>query len=228
MRGAWLAAALALAARGAGGTRTAEQGAALAGSRFNVSWWQEDGELVLRVAVRGGGWWGLGLSSSGKMDGADIVVGRVSNAGPALIDCHGVGNGAPVRDASQDYRWTDATFDGEVQSMVIRRPLELCGPDDYDASQGGTARLLWALPEGGANSVFPTGPHSGSERGSISAALSYFPESTVPTSELSELVLNSAVHVPAYPGGGVGQGLGTTYWCVWCGLGVALALAWRM
>lgn len=191
---------------------------------MNVTWWVEslvageNEELMLEVVTDAPAWWGIGFNSKGDMGGADIVLGKVTDNGHHLFDCHATGRMLPIKDETQDYEVLEAevaNIEGTVyQSMRFKRKLDTCDPQDFNGAAG-TARMLWAFPGGSTTSEFPTSAHVSTRRGSLSVQLRGAPEpSALANSTTFEIdFMNTNVSIPEFPDGGSLQGPGTTYWC---------------
>ncbi|XP_028151667.2 MOXD1 homolog 1 [Diabrotica virgifera virgifera] len=130
--------------------------------RIILRWQPRHQEILFRVEAKTRGYIGLGFSSDGKMEKADIILGWVDDkTGVAvLMDCHGVPTSqgsAPVRDEIDNYTLMRGLQNDTHTVIEFRRAFDTCDPDDYVLS-GDTVRIIWALheydPQRGAEMVY--------------------------------------------------------------------------
>jgi DOMON domain/Copper type II ascorbate-dependent monooxygenase, N-terminal domain len=76
-----------------------------------VHWKLDDENIYLAVAVRAFGWVGFGLSESGGMKGADVIIFESAKPGQ-LRDAHISDERYPIDDDCQDWVFVDARTDG--------------------------------------------------------------------------------------------------------------------
>ncbi|OXA56477.1 DBH-like monooxygenase protein 1 [Folsomia candida] len=109
------------------------------GGNFEVRWAvDKEKELItFEVKVNTTGYVGFGISSTGRMKSADIVIGGVDSDGKTYFeDRHGIGNVEPVIDVSQDWTLLDAKKSEGVTHLKFSRRLETCDEDDVDIKMG--------------------------------------------------------------------------------------------
>ena len=114
--------------------------------RYHLAWRPDNQSITFRLSVATHGYIGLGFSPSGGMDGADIAVAWVTPGGSVrLLDCHAVGNRAPVPDTAQDLE-LEWGYENDTHTVVqFRRPWQTCDAEGADAELGpDTTRLIWA------------------------------------------------------------------------------------
>ncbi|XP_069098968.1 putative DBH-like monooxygenase protein 2 isoform X2 [Pleurodeles waltl] len=103
-------------------------------------------EITFALHVRTTGWIGFGLSPSGGMTGADIVIGGVSpssNQSTYFADYHGIGEVTPVRDAVQNYKLKFLSENDGLTTMRFSRKFRTCDPFDVDVTAN-TQRIIAA------------------------------------------------------------------------------------
>ncbi|XP_069098966.1 DBH-like monooxygenase protein 2 [Pleurodeles waltl] len=103
-------------------------------------------EITFALQVRTTGWIGFGLSPSGGMTGADIVIGGASpssNQSTYFADYHGVGEVTPVQDAVQDYKLEFLSENEGLTTMRFSRKFRTCDPFDVDVTAN-TQRIIAA------------------------------------------------------------------------------------
>lgn len=87
-----------------------------------VDWRQKK---TFHVTAETTGYVGFGLSSNGKMTGADIVIGGVDSKGRSYFaDYHAVGHQIPVRDPSQDWKLLSARENGTHTMISFSRVFD--------------------------------------------------------------------------------------------------------
>jgi hypothetical protein len=112
-----------------------------------VFWNVDGGRIDLAVAVRAGGWVGLGISEAGGMIGSDVVLFRASDPSVA-VDAHVVGDrSAPIVDDCQDWALVGApaTGGGEGGWMIVEVSRSIDTGDSQDRAISYDANL-WAAP----------------------------------------------------------------------------------
>ncbi|XP_064082617.1 DBH-like monooxygenase protein 1 [Macrobrachium nipponense] len=141
---------------------------------FVVQWTPKEEHIEFRVTARTTGYIGFGLSSSPRMDGADIVVGWVHSGKAYLQDRHGKGNEEPSVDEQRDWMLVGGYENDTHTVLIMSRPYNTCDKQDHIISND-TVRLLWAYhPD---DPVDPESPrprlhyHGGSRRGARSMFL---------------------------------------------------------
>ncbi|XP_078722728.1 DBH-like monooxygenase protein 1 homolog [Lampetra fluviatilis] len=143
----------------------------LASGNFNVSWAFDKEQIVLEAQVRTLGWIGLGLSSTGRMAGSDVVVGWVDSAAAThLVDAHIEGVRNLVPDASQDYKLVRLSQNDTHTVMRVVRALRTCDVNDRDITED-TVRLLWAYSAVDPANETQIMQHGAATRGSKSVQL---------------------------------------------------------
>ncbi|CAM9650831.1 unnamed protein product [Lampetra planeri] len=143
----------------------------LSPDKFHLSWAFDSDQIVLEARVRTRGWVGLGLSSTGKMAGSDVVIGWVDSAAAThLVDGHVEGERSPVRDASQDYKLVRLSENGTYTVMRVVRALRTCDPNDRDITED-TMRLIWACEDDDPKSEAEISYHGPMDRGTKSLQL---------------------------------------------------------
>ncbi|XP_078510084.1 DBH-like monooxygenase protein 2 [Lissotriton helveticus] len=103
-------------------------------------------EITFELQVATTGWIGFGLSPSGGMTGADIVIGGVSTASfppTYFADYHGVGEVPPVQDTVQNYKLEFLSENGGLTTMRFSRKFRTCDPFDVDVTAD-TQRIIAA------------------------------------------------------------------------------------
>ncbi|XP_069057999.1 putative DBH-like monooxygenase protein 2 [Pleurodeles waltl] len=102
-------------------------------------------EITFELQARTTGWVGFGLSPSGGMAGADIVIGGVSPSSTQTYfkDYHGVGEAIPVQDATQNYNLLSLSENGTSTTMKFSRKFRTCDAFDVDITAN-TQRIIAA------------------------------------------------------------------------------------
>ncbi|XP_071519152.1 DBH-like monooxygenase protein 1 homolog [Panulirus ornatus] len=112
-----------------------------------VLFWTADVKKnVLMVEIQGRtlGYVALGISPTGTMEGADLLIGYVDYSGePHVMDYWSVKNGPPIPDKSQDWKLL-AGRQNDTHTMIrVRRPITPNTDDDNDVFDWPTW-ILWA------------------------------------------------------------------------------------
>lgn len=108
-----------------------------------VNW--EVRRITFNVIAETTGFVGFGLSTNGKMTGADIVIGGVDSKGRSYFaDYHAVGQQIPVRDPSQDWHLLSAHENGTHTRIRFYRALDTCDPQDYAINEDKLS-VIWAI-----------------------------------------------------------------------------------
>ncbi|CAL8072115.1 unnamed protein product [Orchesella dallaii] len=117
--------------------------------RYELEWlvdWESE-RVIFNVTVRTTGYIGFGLSSNGRMRGADIVTGGVAaNGEPYFTDRHSVGDELPEIDTIQDWVLHKAWESHSHTFLSFSRAFDTCDPQDYVITEDRIA-LIWAIGE---------------------------------------------------------------------------------
>lgn len=90
------------------------------------------------------GWIGWGLSVSGQMKGADMIIGWIDSQGNKhFTDRHAMGHRIPLIDKHQDYNLISMFEKYGSTTIVFSRKINLCNDDDFRIN-GNTMRVLYA------------------------------------------------------------------------------------
>ncbi|XP_005280343.1 DBH-like monooxygenase protein 1 isoform X1 [Chrysemys picta bellii] len=168
---------------------------------YRLLWGHQGSSISFRLEVRTQGYVGFGLSPTGAMASADIVVGGVARGKPYLQDYFTDANRALKRDSQQDYHLEYAMENSTHTILAFSRELHTCDTNDKSITES-TVRVIWAyhhkdMGEAGQN-------YHGSNRGSKSLRL-LNPEKKVISASLAYFDLtNQDVPIPDKD---------TTYWC---------------
>lgn len=114
--------------------------------RYQLEWLvdHKNKMITFNVTVHTTGYVGFGLSSNGKMTGADIVIGGVDSKGKSYFsDYHAVGNQIPVLDPSQDWNLLSARENGSHTFLTFSRQFDTCDPQDYPVTEDKIS-VIWA------------------------------------------------------------------------------------
>uniref|UniRef100_A0A8C8AKU6 Monooxygenase DBH like 1 n=1 Tax=Otus sunia TaxID=257818 RepID=A0A8C8AKU6_9STRI len=199
--------AVGLAVRG-GGLLRARRGpyphsAVLDGAAaYRLRWGRRGSALAFRLEVRTRGYVGFGLSASGGMASADIVVGGVERGQPYLQDYFTDENRVLRKDPQQDYHLEYAMENSTHTILAFSRELHTCDANDKSITES-TVRVIWAyhhkdMGEAGQN-------YHGLNRGTKSLRLLNPEKEEVSSASLPYFDLtNKDVPVPDKD---------TTYWC---------------
>ncbi|XP_009574381.1 PREDICTED: putative DBH-like monooxygenase protein 2 [Fulmarus glacialis] len=111
-----------------------------------LRWDHDEQELMtFELQVHTTGWVAFGFSSHGELPGSDIVIGGVfPNGSIYFSDCHVVDEATIEEDESQDYQLLSVTENETSTTMLFKRHLRTCDPNDLDITVD-TARLVAAF-----------------------------------------------------------------------------------
>ncbi|XP_028940812.1 putative DBH-like monooxygenase protein 2 [Antrostomus carolinensis] len=111
-----------------------------------LRWDHDEQELMtFELQVHTTGWVAFGFSPHGELPGSDIVIGGIfPNGSIYFSDCHVVDEATLEEDESQDYQLLSVTENETSTTMLFKRHLRTCDPDDQDITMD-TARLITAL-----------------------------------------------------------------------------------
>ncbi|KAF2357527.1 Copper type II ascorbate-dependent monooxygenase C-terminal [Trinorchestia longiramus] len=113
--------------------------------KFVFTWMPEEDHITIEIQVATQGYAGLGFSPAGGMRGADIILGWVDDDGTARIhDMHGVRNGAPLLDDSQDVVLLSGRRNDTHTTLRFRRPWVTCDQHHDMAISADTVRVISA------------------------------------------------------------------------------------
>ncbi|XP_037069631.1 DBH-like monooxygenase protein 2 homolog [Pollicipes pollicipes] len=99
---------------------------------------------MFEVSARTDGWLGLGLSPTGTMAGADIVIGWVDDDNQQYFqDCWAAQNGRPSVDKKQNWQLHTARRNESHTMLRFRRDLFTGDPDDVYIS-GQPVHVIYA------------------------------------------------------------------------------------
>ncbi|XP_075604224.1 DBH-like monooxygenase protein 1 isoform X2 [Balearica regulorum gibbericeps] len=169
---------------------------------YRLRWGRRGSALAFRLEVRTRGYVGFGLSASGGMASADIVVGGVERGQPYLQDYFTDENRVLKKDPQQDYHLEYAMENSTHTILAFSRELHTCDTNDKSITES-TVRVIWAyhhkdMGEAGQN-------YHGSNRGTKSLRLLNPEKEEVLSASLPYFDLtNKDVPVPDKD---------TTYWC---------------
>ncbi|XP_068810334.1 putative DBH-like monooxygenase protein 2 [Struthio camelus] len=99
-----------------------------------LRWDHNEQELMtFELQVLTTGWVAFGFSPHGKLPGSDIVMGGIfPNGSIYFSDCHVVDEATLEEDESQDYQLLSLTEDETFTTMLFKRHLRTCDPNDLD------------------------------------------------------------------------------------------------
>ncbi|XP_047931727.1 DBH-like monooxygenase protein 1 isoform X1 [Anser cygnoides] len=169
---------------------------------YRLRWGRRGSALAFRLEVRTRGYVGFGLSASGGMASADIVVGGVEGGQPYLQDYFTDENRVLKKDPQQDYHLEYAMENSTHTILAFSRELHTCDTNDKSITES-TVRVIWAyhhkdMGEAGQN-------YHGSNRGTKSLRLLNPEKADVSSASLPYFDLtNKDVPIPDKD---------TTYWC---------------
>ncbi|XP_074726381.1 putative DBH-like monooxygenase protein 2 [Strix uralensis] len=109
--------------------------------------WDHDKQelMMFELQVLTTGWVAFGFSPHGELPGSDIVIGGVfPNGSIYFSDCHVAGETTLEEDESQDYQLLSVTENKTSTTMLFKRHLRTCDPNDLDIIVD-TARLIAAF-----------------------------------------------------------------------------------
>ncbi|KAM6211121.1 putative DBH-like monooxygenase protein 2 [Sarcoramphus papa] len=111
-----------------------------------LRWDHDEQELMtFELQVHTTGWVAFGFSPHGELPGSDIVIGGVfPNGSIYFSDCHVVDEATLEEDESQDYQLLSVTENETSTTMLFKRHLRTCDPNDLDITVD-TARLVTAF-----------------------------------------------------------------------------------
>ncbi|XP_031557426.1 DBH-like monooxygenase protein 1 [Actinia tenebrosa] len=165
--------------------------------KIKLYWTVNQAEESISFAVEAvtTGWFGLGFSpSTGRMKGADIVIGWVKDGKPYLTDRYGEGYFVPAMDDSQDYKLISGTEKDGKTTMKFSRKIDTCDRQDYKF-EGGTTRVIFAYHEEDPTSDTNMKKHS--DKGSRSILLLNFVKTSKPDPSWKKLdVLMDNLTIP--------------------------------
>eukprot|EP00755_Sulcionema_specki_P018449 Sspe_Gene.66907::Locus_39522_Transcript_1_1_Confidence_1.000_Length_2852::g.66907::m.66907/K00503/DBH; dopamine beta-monooxygenase len=102
-----------------------------------------------RVVATGSPWMGVGVSTSGGMKGADLMVAHKDSRGGWVVDDMFAYNyEPPVLDKHQHVSFVGVVTSGGVVSVSFTRPLDSCEFFDNSVEKGIDHRIVWAIGEG--------------------------------------------------------------------------------
>ncbi|KAM6144563.1 putative DBH-like monooxygenase protein 2 [Phoenicopterus ruber ruber] len=101
-----------------------------------LRWDHDEQELMtFELQVHTTGWVAFGFSPHGELPGSDIVIGGVfPNGSIYFSDCHVVDEATLEEDESQDYQLLSVTENETSTTMLFKRHLRTCDPNDLDIS----------------------------------------------------------------------------------------------
>ncbi|PKU31563.1 dbh-like monooxygenase protein 2 [Limosa lapponica baueri] len=111
-----------------------------------LRWDHDEQEMMsFELQVRKTGWVAFRFSPHGELPGSDIVIGGVfSNGSTYFSDYHVVDEETLEEDDSQDYQLLSVTENETSTTMLFKRQLRTCDPNDLDITMD-TARLVTAF-----------------------------------------------------------------------------------
>lgn len=108
-----------------------------------VNW--SDRTIIFNITAETLGWVGFGLSNSGKMSGADVVIGGMYSNGIAyLSDRHAVNHDVPLEDKTENWKMLDCTESGSHTFISLKRDLDTCDDEDYPVTENKVS-VIWAM-----------------------------------------------------------------------------------
>uniref|UniRef100_A0A8D0FA75 DOMON domain-containing protein n=1 Tax=Strix occidentalis caurina TaxID=311401 RepID=A0A8D0FA75_STROC len=109
--------------------------------------WDHDKQelMMFELQVLTTGWVAFGFSPHGELPGSDIVIGGVfPNGSIYFSDCHVADETTLEEDESQDYQLLSVTENKTSTTMLFKRHLRTCDPNDLDITVD-TVRLIAAF-----------------------------------------------------------------------------------
>ncbi|XP_077566898.1 DBH-like monooxygenase protein 2 homolog [Stigmatopora nigra] len=88
------------------------------------------GDITIKFIVNTTGWIGFGLSHTGDMTGADLVMAGVGPDGDYFKDYYSAENTYPTEDRQQSYRLLSLNESDGQTHMTFSRDLETCDEQD--------------------------------------------------------------------------------------------------
>uniref|UniRef100_A0A8C8SW32 Monooxygenase DBH like 1 n=1 Tax=Pelusios castaneus TaxID=367368 RepID=A0A8C8SW32_9SAUR len=153
-------------------------------ARYRLLWGHQGSRIFFRLEVRTQGYVGFGLSPTGGMASADIVLGGVAKGKPYLQDYFTEANRTLKKDSQQDYHLEYAMENSTHTILAFSRELHTCDPNDKSITES-TVKVIWAYHHKDMGEASQN--YHGSNRGSkslrllnpekkedITASLSYF------------------------------------------------------
>ena len=127
-------------------------------------------QVIVQLQVKTNGWLGFGLTKSGGMNGADVMIAWVDSNGKVnFTDRHIVDRNIIV-DFEQNWFLVEGSKANGYTSIVFRRDLQTCDSKDEDIDiEEGTPRVIFAW-----NNNLPTGDisyHGAKTRGIATVGL---------------------------------------------------------
>nr|XP_009936782.1 PREDICTED: DBH-like monooxygenase protein 2 [Opisthocomus hoazin] len=103
-------------------------------NRVYLHWDHDEEEMMtFELQVHTTGWVAFGFSPDGELPGSDIVIGGVfPNGSIYFSDCHVVDQATLEEDESQDYQLLSVTENETSTTMLFKRHLQTCDPNDLD------------------------------------------------------------------------------------------------
>ncbi|XP_056009644.1 uncharacterized protein LOC130051597 [Ostrea edulis] len=163
---------------------------------YHLFWKFNSTHITFEAHVKTHGYVGLGLSPSGKMYPADVVIGWVRHGHTYLKDRHSTGHFEPLVDASQD--WTLLHGEENDFGTVIKtiRKLDTCDKDDMKITND-TIRIIYSYsdhePQQEGDRLIYHGLHKGAKSVMLLAESRRF---VMPTDAISRDLLNNRYLVP--------------------------------
>jgi len=117
---------------------------------FMMDWEIKDGNITVEVKGKSTGWVGWGLSPTGDMEGADLMIGWVRNGTVHVYDFHATANTRPILDTDQDYTAISGKEeDGYTTIKFTRKLVTNNAPQDgevpdIDIEAGKEYNIIWA------------------------------------------------------------------------------------
>jgi hypothetical protein len=189
-----------------------------ADDKYHLYWSYTDTDITFEVHVETLGFVGFGISATGGMKDADIVIGWVKDGVATFDDRYSEGNGVTPKKDKQGQDWTLLLANETETHTILKftRPLDLCPPEDRPITWDSTVRIIWSYRAEDPSSEDDLTYHGLNQRGTKSVQLIGVPPSTDPLPQDTwtfDLKMN--VTIPHTYEGEDGTLLpaDTTYWC---------------
>jgi len=110
---------------------------------YHVKWGFDGDWIGFELTVQTTGWIGFGISPTGGMEGADILMVWAEDGSAHYMDMHALEHGPPVLDECQDWVLHFISENDTHTTAQVMRKLDLCGEEDQPITAS-TMRIIWA------------------------------------------------------------------------------------
>ncbi|XP_064630534.1 DBH-like monooxygenase protein 1 homolog [Lineus longissimus] len=113
--------------------------------KIRMYWSHDDVTITMELHAQTVGYVAVGFTPSGRMEGADIIIGWVKAGKAILQDRHATGHTKPLMDPKQDVELLMGKEEDGFTILKFKRKLNTCDQQHDLAIRNGSMKMIWAM-----------------------------------------------------------------------------------